>query len=53
MSSSVPVLPDPMGPPRDGEEICRVDGKPVRMAIFKGSGYCCQNCQHKGETSGR
>jgi hypothetical protein len=53
VSSSVPALPDPMGPARDDEEICTVDGRPVRMSIFKGTGYCCQNCQHEGEASGR
>ena len=26
-------------------EKCRVDGRPVLVAIFRGTGLCCENCR--------
>lgn len=28
-------------------ENCTVDGRPILIAIFKGSGVCCENCRKK------
>lgn len=30
-------------------ELCRVDGEPVLVNIFRGSGLCCVNCQKEEE----
>lgn len=31
----------------DDEELCEIDGRPITMMAFKGTGVCCQNCKIK------
>ena len=28
-------------------EICTVDGRPILVTIFRGSGVCCEGCRKK------